>query len=295
MNDNKNKRKIVIGNLKGDFKLLWIATQRIIRDIIDLIKTIELPVAINIPNVIKNSWTWIVLSLLLLVIVLVSVKNCGGEDEELAFDADVTEKPYTFTYKPSVEAPAVAHRISNISYSKGFNDMNDTHLSAARKIGIKPLERREGVGEASRTLVEIDDFDAYVVDSLTHSVPFLVPEAAALLSRIGKNFQDSLVMKHLPPHKLIVTSVLRTKHDVKRLKRGNVNSSANSAHCYATTFDISWKRFFSEYGETTENAAKLKSVFAEVLRDLKKQGCCYVKHEKKQACYHITARAFPKE
>jgi hypothetical protein len=27
-----------------------------------------------------------------------------------------------------------------------------------------------------------------------------------------------------------------------------------------------------------------------VLRDLKKQGRCYVKHEVKQACFHITAR-----
>lgn len=294
MNDNKNKRKIVIGSLKGDFKLLWIATQRIVRDIIDLIKTIEFPAGNFIPIVIRSNWKWIVLSLLLLIIILFSFKCCGGEIEDTSY-SDVTEKPYTFTYKPSVEVPAVAHRISNISYSKGFNDMNDTHLAVAKKIGIKPLESRENVNEASRALVEIDDYDAYVVDSLTHSVPYLVPEAAALLSRIGKNFQDSLVMKHLPPHKLIVTSVLRTKHDVKRLKRGNVNSSANSAHCYGTTFDISWKRFFSEYGETTENAAKLKSVFAEVLRDLKKQGSCYVKHEKKQACYHITARAFPKE
>jgi hypothetical protein len=34
----------------------------------------------------------------------------------------------------------------------------------------------------------------------------------------------------------------------------------------------------------------LKAVLAEVLRDLKKSGRCYVKHEVKQACFHITAR-----
>ncbi|MBQ2878344.1 MAG: hypothetical protein IJE42_05370, partial [Bacteroidaceae bacterium] len=89
--------------------------------------------------------------------------------------------------------------------------------------------------------------------------------------------------------------VLRTNADVKRLKRSNVNSSSNSAHCYGTTFDISWKRFLSEYGETTENSVKLKLILGEVLRDLKKQGSCYIKHEAKQACFHITARDFPKK
>ena len=34
----------------------------------------------------------------------------------------------------------------------------------------------------------------------------------------------------------------------------------------------------------------LKMVLSEVLRDLKKQGDCYVKYELKQGCFHITAR-----
>ena len=40
-----------------------------------------------------------------------------------------------------------------------------------------------------------------------------------------------------------MTSVLRTQDDVKRLRRRNGNASANSAHFYGTTFDVSWKRF----------------------------------------------------
>ena len=173
--------------------------------------------------------------------------------------------------------------------------MNDTHLTVARKIGVNILKSRDDIGKATRKLVEVNDYDAYVVDELTHSIPYLVPEAAALLKRIGENFQDSLVMKHLPPHKIIVSSVLRTESDVKRLGKSNVNSSKNSAHCFGTTIDITYKRFFSENGEEIDKQGVYKRVLAEVLRDLRQQGCCYIKHEKKQACFHITARKSPKE
>ena len=215
-----------------------------------------------------------------IIVLIISVVKCNdGESKE------VNEE---FATSFRVERPEKAHRISPISYRRLFNDMNDKHLSVAKKIGIKPLNSREDIENATRQLVATDDADAYVVDELTHSVPYLIPEGAQLLSRIGENFQDSLVMKHLPPCKIIVTSILRTYSDVKRLGRGNVNASKNSAHCYATTFDITYKRFYGKNGETDENAAKMKAVLGEVLRDLKKEGYCFVKHEVKQACFHIT-------
>ena len=64
-----------------------------------------------------------------------------------------------------------------------------------------------------------------------------------MLKAIGTNFKDSLVRKGLNPNQIIVTSVLRTKSDQKRLRRGNGNATENSAHAYATTFDITYKRF----------------------------------------------------
>lgn len=194
-----------------------------------------------------------------------------------------------FSYKPRVTPPAKAHRLIGVKYSM-FNDANDRHLAVADKLGINPLESREGIEAASRKLEETDDYKAYKVDKLTHSVPYLVPEANSLLSEIGRSFQDSLVMKHLPPAKIIVTSVLRTQNDVKRLGRRNVNASKNSAHCYGTTFDITYKRYYTIMGESMDNAPKYTAVLGEVLRDLRKQGRCYVKFERKQACFHITAR-----
>lgn len=195
------------------------------------------------------------------------------------------------SYESRIERPEKARRIANINFKKEFNDLNDTHLSAARAIGVAAhnVDSVEG-SDIIDDLVLLDDEEAYVVDKLTHSSPYLVPTASELLSEIGRSFQDSLVAHHLPPYKVIVSSVLRTGKDVKKLGRRNINASKNSAHCFATTFDITYKRFHALSDAEEVPQIKLKLVLGEVLRDLKKQGRCYVKHEVKQACFHITAR-----
>ena len=182
-----------------------------------------------------------------------------------------------------------------ISYKRSFGDLNDTHMAAAKKIGIKPLKDREAAEKLGGKVMEIKNGDFYQVDSLTHSIPFLVPKASALLDSIGANFLDSLENKGLNPNQVIVTSVLRTQDDVKKLRRVNGNASANSVHMFGTTFDISYKRFFKVEdpdGRPMQDVRDdtLKLVLSEVLRDLKKKDMCYVKYELKQGCFHITAR-----
>ena len=182
-----------------------------------------------------------------------------------------------------------------ISYKRTFGDLNDVHMAVAKKIGVKPIQDREEAKKMSNKLVEIESGDWYQVDSLTHSIPYLVPKASALLDSIGSNFLDSLENKGLNPNQIIVTSVLRTKDDVKRLRRVNGNASANSVHVYGTTFDISYKRYFKVEdpdGRPMQDVSSdtLKLVLSEVLRDLKKKNMCYIKYELKQGCFHITAR-----
>ena len=78
-----------------------------------------------------------------------------------------------------------------------------------------------------------------------------------------------------------------TTGNVKKLRKKNVNASANSAHVYGTTFDVAYARY---KGAEKEETDKLKSVLAEVLQDLRKQKKCYVRYEFKQGCFHITVR-----
>jgi len=188
------------------------------------------------------------------------------------------------------------HNIKGVvSYRRAFGDMNEKHLNIAQAIGIRPLPFRKGAESLTEQLQHIESNPLYKVDSLTHSIPYLIPGAAALLDTIGQNFQDSLTAKGLNPNKIIVTSVLRTQEDVKRLRRRNYNASSNSAHAYGTTFDVSWKRFEKvedEDGRPLQDvsADTLKLVLSEVLRDVKKDGLCYIKYELKQGCFHITSR-----
>lgn len=200
---------------------------------------------------------------------------------------------YTADEEPKTKSKP--NRIVYWNCNREFNDMNDTHLKAAQSVGIKPLASREEITGASKKLYMIGGplrfGEPYVVDKLTHSSPFLVKEAVDLLHDIGNAFQDSLKNKHLPPYSVLVSSVLRTDEDVNKLTKRNINASQRSVHCYGTTVDISYKRFVKHDDEGKDaNQAHLKAVLAEVLRDLKKQGRCYVKHEVKQACFHITVR-----
>lgn len=189
--------------------------------------------------------------------------------------------------------PRNIHGVAN--FGRTFGDLNQKQLNVAQAIGISPIASREEAEEMTDCLTFIESNERYAVDSLTHSIPYLTPGAAALLDKIGCNFLDSLAAKGLNPNKVIVTSVLRTREDVKRLRRRNGNATAVSAHSYGTTFDISWKRFEkveSESGRPMQDVRPehLKMVLAEVLRDLKGKGLCYVKYEIRQACFHITSR-----
>ena len=188
-------------------------------------------------------------------------------------------------------------KIKELNYASLFNDQNGVQLKAAAQFGIKqPLKNRDAADDVKDGLVRIKDNGHYSIAKLTHSIPYLTDGAAELLDMIGKNFLDSLESKGLNPNKIIVTSVLRTQEDIKKLQRsGNPNAVKNSAHCYATTFDITYayynKTWFKNFRFCESiDVETSKKVLGEVLRDLRNQKKCYVKYEVKQRCFHITTR-----
>lgn len=185
------------------------------------------------------------------------------------------------------------------SYTDCFPDVQDVQLVSAQRNGIQPVQSRSQIPYLVRThqLVDITNSPFYIVDDLTHSLPYLVPKAQHLLNTISINFLDSLRSKGMPPHLPVVSSVLRTIDDVTHLQHGNHNATTNSCHTYGTTVDITYHRFIPldaapPYSQTqpTRWDPDLTFVLAEVLYDLRSQGCCYVKYERKQACFHLTLR-----
>ena len=170
-----------------------------------------------------------------------------------------------------------------------FSDVNKTHLSIAKKVGITPFKGRKDV--KTDRLVKIATCEEYKVDHLTHSVPYLTPNAKALLEDIAKGFQEELKEKGYRKHRIIVTSVLRTEEDVNSLRKKNPNATKDSAHRYGTTFDITYIRF---QRQSTMGCPiyddDMFQVLGKVLKQLRDQGRCYIKYEVSQHCFHIISR-----
>lgn len=194
------------------------------------------------------------------------------------------------------ESGRVFHPIYSVpSFSGTFRDLQDTHAESARRWGVKPVRNRVEAEKRKDELVFIGNNPYYKIDpSMSSSIPYLVPHAASVLETIARNYLDSLHVKGIPLHKILVSSVLRTEEDVIKLRRINVNASPESCHRYGTTFDIPYNRYHTvspphEVRRTIQNDT-LKWVLAEVLRDVRKNGLCHIKYEIKQGCFHITAR-----
>lgn len=188
----------------------------------------------------------------------------------------------------------VRNRVVSVSdFGEAFPDLNDVQLATARRLGIPEIENRDDARHHMKELVYIGDNPFYAVQPLKQSIPYLIPRAATLLNEIARAFNDSLATKGYPAHKLLVTSVLRTNEDVRRLRSVNRNASGNSCHRFGTTFDITYNRFLEikEGGESEIRwVTVFKSILAEVLEDQRKLGTCYIKYEVHQSCFHITAR-----
>lgn len=170
-----------------------------------------------------------------------------------------------------------------------FADLNGEQLRYAQLSDFEPLDSRDQEGRARRRLNRIESGQYYLIDPLTHSIPYLNDDALRLLNDMGNMFQRSLILAGYRPHRFIVTSLLRTREDVDRLRRVNSNAARTSSHMYATTFDISYSRFnrISTDGNPATNAT-LASYLGEVIRTLREQGRCVVIYERQQHCFHIT-------
>lgn len=195
-----------------------------------------------------------------------------------------------------IEFPEKKHPIYSVpNFKNTFPDLQDVHTEAAMKYGVKSVANRQDAEHRKKELVYVGANPYFHIDRLSSSIPYLVPRASMLVQDIGKAFFDSLYVKHIPTHKIIVTSLLRTKEDVDKLRTRNFNATENSCHLYGTTVDICYNRYMVVSDPDGAPRRKvqndtLKWVLSEVLRDFRNKDRCYVKYEVKQGCFHITVR-----
>lgn len=236
--------------------------------------------------------------------------GCGGEDEEVAAarEAAAREKELAqlsemlrpephfrqpYDWKPDSMPPGgIKMKINYLGGTLGkvFNDSNYLHEQASKTLGIRRVDSPAMAWHLTRQVAKIESNADYYVDNLTYSMPYLVPEAANLLTDISRAFADSLQARGGGAYRLKVTSVLRTPSSVRKLRRRNVNAIEESSHLHGTTFDISYAQFICDNASLPRTQEDLKNLLGEVLYAMQQNGRCYVKYERKQGCFHITAR-----
>lgn len=230
----------------------------------------------------------------LAVLRLIFPQVAGGHADQTVVSPSPVDS--TTIRKVVVRKPEKKHRILSVpSFRETFPDLNDVQLTAAQQWGVSPVKNREDAEARKRELVYVGANPYYHVDRLYSSIPYLVPRAAVLLQDIGSAFCDSLYLKGVPFHKIIVTSVLRSEEDVAKLRRRNGNATENSCHLYGTTFDICYNRYMTVEDPDGPSRRQvrndtLKWVLSEVLRDMRESNRCYIKYEVKQGCFHMTVR-----
>lgn len=217
-------------------------------------------------------------------------------------EAKDSDKGLTTTPVPPTRIATAAlpgrrpHPIYSVpSYANCFPDLQDVQIASARKHGVRPVKNRAEAELRKKELVYIGSCPYYKIDpGMCRSIPYLVPHAAMALETIARNYLDSLHVKGIPLHKIIISSVLRTEEDIRKLMRTNPNASPESCHRYGTTFDITYNRYHTIAPCNEQRRAvgndTLKWVLAEVLRDVRREGICHIKYEVKQGCFHITVK-----
>ena len=218
----------------------------------------------------------------------------AGAQDELSVTPD-TASDGSFSIFFDKNGKEVKHRIFSVPhFGKTFPDQQDVQIVAASRHGVAPVQNREEAEHSKGKLVYVGSNPFFYVDKLNNSIPYLVPRASVLLQDIGRAYFDSLQIKGIPLHKIIVTSILRTKDDVSKLRTRNGNATENSCHLYGTTFDVCYNRYKQIQTEKQPRRQvqddTLKWVFSEVLRDFREKNRCYIKYEVKQGCFHITVR-----
>ena len=218
----------------------------------------------------------------------------GMKKDELSAAPDTAMAGMTSIFFDK-DGKEVKHRIFSVPhFGNTFPDQQDVQILAANQHGVAPVQNREEAEHSKGKLVYVGSNPFFYVDKLNNSIPYLVPKASVLLQDIGRAYFDSLQIKGIPLHKIIVTSILRTKDDVAKLRTRNGNATENSCHLYGTTFDICYNRY--KQIQTKDQPRRqvqndtLKWVFSEVLRDFRNKNRCYIKYEVHQGCFHITVR-----
>lgn len=241
----------------------------------------------------------------LCVVMCTPARHAEGDGTEIAETAKAA-KPIRFKDVRELETDTVSRHLGRLpempeptqrikvnyfgNLRQYFNDSNYIHWQEAELYGIEPLTDTRSHWKMRSPIVKVATCPDFFLDTLVYSRPYLVPTAAGRLHEIGRRFRDSIDARGGGDYRIKVTSLLRTPRTVKLLRRRNRNSIDSSVHQLGTTFDISYASFIASNADHPRSVDDLKGILAEVLKAMREEGKIWVKYERGQPCFHITAR-----
>ena len=190
-------------------------------------------------------------------------------------------------------------------------DKNAKQIAVAQSLGVRAGGQAaiDRLVRQGRLVPLGDSTDYWVLRKMTHSVPYVTPDARALLVELGRRFHARCDSVGLPRFRMKVTSALRTDETQAELRKTNPNASQTvSAHEYGTTVDVSPERFavpapaegsptapavWEMEAEMLEEVLKvngrpLQALLGRTLIEMRAQGVLMVMMEDAQPVYHFT-------
>ena len=193
------------------------------------------------------------------------------------------------------ECDHVLYANAPVTPSDKLNDKNDIHLIHATKNGVTPFasneefENKKAELTENNKLVLVESNEYFKIKKLTHSLPYLTPDAAEMVNEIARRFNLKIQEYKVADYRIMLTSLLRTEETQTKLSHRNRNATkSQSAHLYGTTIDISYKDFYNVEKDTVEQNWEAIQALTKVLVEMRKE-CKFVGvHERKQSCFHLT-------
>lgn len=167
--------------------------------------------------------------------------------------------------------PYTQHQQRARTLPGSFFVKNKTALTAGADRG--DLERIPEVGRG------------YHLYGLTHSEPFLLPAARAVLEDMATRFADAMEGTEDEGASIRITSLTRTEAQQKRLRRRNANAfRGKSSHNYGASFDVA----FIDRPDESVTCGGPTWAMQTILQDMQREGKILVIPE--GICMHITPR-----
>lgn len=176
--------------------------------------------------------------------------------------------------------------------------LNEDHVTLAKKWGIdKPISSSstflENIEENSydNDLLKISDCNYYIVSRLSHSLPYQKDFVLDFLNELGERFDDKLREQGLIQYRFVITSLLRSLADQRKLQKLNVNATPNTtSHYFGNALDISQTRFVTIKSRESIYNYRLRNILARTILELQAEGKCFVVMERREKCFHITIK-----